>query len=96
MCDSSLFTENSQLRPLENPLFWRKAIAEAKDFVARASECDFDINIFYNRVIIDAKSILGVLSLDFTKVLTVEFSGENPGFEEFLDDHDAAKVHAVA
>ena len=45
-------------------------IAEAKDFVARASECDFDINIFYNRVIIDAKSILGVLSLDFTKVLT--------------------------
>ena len=62
-------------------------IAEAKDFVARASECDFDINIFYNRVII---------SLDFTKVLTVEFSGENPGFEEFLDDHDAAKVHAVA
>lgn len=66
-------------------------IAEAKDFVARASECDFDINIFYNRVIIDAKSILGVLSLDFTKVLTVEFSGENPGFEEFLDDHDAAK-----
>ena len=22
-------------------------IAEAKDFVARASECDFDINIFY-------------------------------------------------
>ena len=71
-------------------------IAEAKDFVARASECDFDINIFYNRVIIDAKSILGVLSLDFTKVLTVEFSGENPGFEEFLDDHDAAKAHAVA
>ena len=71
-------------------------IAEAKDFVARASECDFDINIFYNRVIIDAKSILGVLSLDFTKVLTVEFSGENPGFEEFLDDHDAAKIHAVA
>lgn len=35
-------------------------IAEAKDFVARASECDFDINIFYNRVILDAKSILGV------------------------------------
>ena len=37
-------------------------IAEAKDFVARASECDFDINIFYNRVIIDAKSILGAVS----------------------------------
>lgn len=33
-------------------------IAEAKDFVARASECDFDINIFYNRVIIEQNSHL--------------------------------------
>ena len=65
-------------------------------FVNAATECDFDIDVNYNRVIIDAKSILGVLSLDFTKVLTVEFSGENPGYEEFLDDHDAAKIPAVA
>ena len=71
-------------------------IAEAKDFVARATECDFDINVFYNRVIIDAKSILGVLSLDLTKVLTVEFNGEDPAFEEFLEANDAAKIHAVA
>ena len=70
--------------------------AQAIDFVKSAGKCNFDIDVFYNRVIIDAKSILGVLSLDFTKVLTVEFSGENPGFEEFLDDHDAAKIHAVA
>ena len=72
------------------------SIAEAKEFVARAAECDFDINVFYNRVIIDAKSVLGVLSLDFTKVLTVEFSGEDKKFEEFLDDHDYAKAHEVA
>lgn len=71
-------------------------IAEAKDFVSRAVACDFDINIFYNRVIIDAKSILGVLSLDLTKVLTVEYSGENRKFEEFLNENDAAKKIAVA
>ena len=71
-------------------------IAEAKDFVSRAVACDFDINIFYNRVIIDAKSILGVLSLDLTKVLTVEYSGENRRFEEFLNENDAAKKIAVA
>ncbi|MDY3813540.1 MAG: HPr family phosphocarrier protein, partial [Candidatus Copromonas sp.] len=41
-------------------------IDDAKDFVSKAVACDFDINIFYNRVIIDAKSILGVLSLDLT------------------------------
>ena len=30
-------------------------------FVNAATECDFDIDVNYNRVIIDAKSILGVL-----------------------------------
>ena len=43
---------------------------EAKEFVSIASGCDFDVNVFYNRMIIDAKSLLGVLSLDLTKILT--------------------------
>jgi len=72
------------------------SISEAKDFVSKAVNCAFDINIFYNRVIIDAKSILGVLSMDLRQVLTVEYDGEDKEFEEFLDEHDAAKVHAVA
>ncbi len=72
------------------------SIAEAKDFVLRAAECDFDINVFYNRVIIDAKSILGVLSLDLTQVLTVEYDGENEKFEEFLEEKNASKATAVA
>lgn len=60
-------------------------ITDAKTFVENASQCDFDIDIFYNRVVIDAKSILGVLSLDLTKVLTVRMYGENPEFEAYLD-----------
>ena len=70
--------------------------ADAKEFVRRAVECDFDVDVFYNPVIIDAKSILGVLSLDLTKELTVEFDGENREFVEFLQEKDAAKIHAVA
>ena len=70
------------------------SVADAKEFVRRAVECDFDVDVFYNRVIIDAKSILGVLSLDLTKELTVEYDGENQEFEEFLVEKDAAKVHA--
>ena len=65
-------------------------IAEAKDFVARASECDFDINIFYNRVIIDAKSILGVLGLDLGRVLTVTCHGESQKFDNFLQQYAVA------
>ena len=32
---------------------------EVKDFVNAAGKCDFDIDVFYNRAVIDAKSLLG-------------------------------------
>ncbi|MDO5351062.1 MAG: HPr family phosphocarrier protein [Lachnospiraceae bacterium] len=59
-------------------------VADAKDFVAHASKCDFDIDVYYNRVIIDAKSLLGVLSLDLTRVLTVNAHGEDEEFTSYL------------
>lgn len=62
------------------------SISATKEFVKEAGKCDFDIDVFYNRVIIDAKSLLGVLSLDLTRVLTVEYNGENEEFEELLDE----------
>ena len=37
-----------------------KTIEDAKKFVNASIKCDFDIDVFYNRVVIDAKSILGV------------------------------------
>ena len=40
------------------------ATEDVKEFVQAASKCDFDVDISYNRVIIDAKSILGILSMD--------------------------------
>lgn len=70
-------------------------LEDAKAFVAAATKCNFDIDVFYNRVIIDAKSILGVLSLDLTRVLTVEFNGSNEEFEEFLETKAPSKVHAA-
>lgn len=58
---------------------------DVKEFVNAASKCDFDIDIFYNRVIIDAKSILGVLSMDLTRVLTVRCNGQDDTFDRFLN-----------
>ena len=60
-------------------------IDDAKMFVAAATQCDFDIDVYYNRVVIDAKSILGVLSLDLRNVLRVQYDGENEAFEAFLE-----------
>lgn len=66
------------------------AAEQVHEFVNAASRCEFEIDVFYNRVIIDAKSILGVLSLDLTKILTVKYGGKNPDFETALQKYCVA------
>ena len=48
-----------------------KTVQAAKDFVAEAMKCDFDIDVYYNSKFIDGKSIIGVLSLDLRNALTI-------------------------
>ena len=66
------------------------ALQDVKEFVNAAEQCDFDIDVFYNRVIIDAKSILGVLSLDLSRELTVKYGGQNMSFENILKKYATA------
>jgi len=66
------------------------ATDDVKEFVNAAARCSFDIDIFYNRVIVDAKSILGILSMDLTKPLTVQYHGESSEL------HSVLKKFAVA
>lgn len=59
--------------------------ANIKEFVSIASKCDFDIDIASsNRYFVDAKSILGVLGLDFNRTLTLRYDGFNAELENFL------------
>ena len=62
---------------------------EVKEFVNTAGLCDFDVDVFYNHFVIDAKSILGVLSLDLNQVLTVKYRGKNAEFEDLLNKYQA-------
>lgn len=57
---------------------------EVKDFVTVATKCIFDVDISYNSFIVDAKSIIGVLGLNFNQVLTVSYNGYDADFEEYL------------
>ena len=57
---------------------------DVQRFVDVASRCDFDIDISYNRYVVDAKSFLGVYGLDFRMPLTVVYDGYNANLEEFL------------
>lgn len=57
---------------------------EVKDFVIAAEKCTFDIDISYNSFIVDAKSIIGVMGLNFNQVLTVSCNGYDADFEKYL------------
>lgn len=67
-----------------------KATDEVQEFVKAASECDFDINLHYERAIVDAKSFLGVLSLGLSKIMVVSYGGTDRRFEQILDKYAAA------
>ena len=67
----------------ETKVMFRDA-EEVEEFVNAASRCDFDIDIFYNRIVVDAKSILGILSMGLSRALTVQCYGENAEFNRTL------------
>ena len=63
---------------------------EVCDFVRAAGMCDFDIDISDQRMVIDAKSILGVMGLGIQKELTVKYGGEDISFENVLNKYAIA------
>ena len=70
--------------------------SEVEEFVKAAGKCDFDIDIFYNRVIIDAKSILGIMSMDLTQAeLGTEVLGKMPINPLYAEAADKGAFHAV-
>ena len=63
-----------------------KAFSDVKEFVKAAEKCQYDVDVFYNRVVVDAKSILGVMSMDLTRPLTVKYHVEDQDcFEQTLN-----------
>lgn len=56
----------------------------AHEFVKCTSKCDFDVDIMYGHITIDAKSVVGVFSLDLNKPIMVRFGGKNKELEQLL------------
>lgn len=58
-------------------------INDVKDFVSIVSRCDYDVDIVSGRYAIDAKSIMGIFSLDLSKELTLNIHSDDCA--DFLD-----------
>ncbi len=61
-----------------------KSINDVKDFVNIVNKYDFDVDLTSGRYIVDAKSIMGIFSLDLSKPIKVETHADNaePFFSE--------------
>jgi hypothetical protein len=62
-----------------------RAMDDVAEFVNAATKCQHDVDVFYNRVTIDAKSLLGVMSMDLTRTLTVKYAKEDQDIEGVLN-----------
>ncbi len=58
------------------------SIEKVKSFVNDISKCDYDVDLKSGRYTIDAKSIMGIFSLDLSKPITLDI----------LSDEDVSDV----
>ena len=59
------------------------SINDVKNFVNTVNKYDFDVDLTSGRYVVDAKSIMGIFSLDLSKPIKVEvFSDDSAAFME--------------
>ena len=53
------------------------SIGDVQNFVNIVGKYDFDIDLISDRYVVDAKSIMGIFSLDLTKPIKVQLHSED-------------------
>ena len=53
------------------------SINDVKDFVNTVSKYDFDVDLTSGRYVVDAKSIMGIFSLDLSQPIKVEVHSDD-------------------
>ncbi|MBE7025355.1 MAG: HPr family phosphocarrier protein [Ruminococcaceae bacterium] len=55
-----------------------KSITDVKNFVNIVNKYDFEVDLTSGRYVVDAKSIMGIFSLDLGKPICVELHTDSP------------------
>lgn len=61
-----------------------KTINDVKVFVNSVAKYDFDVDLLSGRYAVDAKSIMGIFSLDLSKAITMEVHSDD--CQDFLNE----------
>ena len=62
------------------------SVDEVKQFVDAATHCPCEIDVFSGRYVVNAKSIMGLFSLDLSQPVEVEVLGTPKQAETFRED----------
>ena len=54
-------------------------IADIRDFVNLVTACEYDVDLASGRYVVDAKSIMGIFSLDLMQPLTMTVHSDDCG-----------------
>ena len=60
-------------------------IERVKDFVNAVTRLDCDVDIVSGRYVIDAKSIMGIFSLDLSKPIDLNIHAENQDADNIIE-----------
>ena len=61
------------------------SIDKVKSFVNTISQYDFDFDLISGRYVIDAKSIMGIFSLDLSKPIDLNIHAENQDADNIIE-----------
>ena len=60
-------------------------IEDVKNFVTTVTKCNYDVDIVSGRYAIDAKSIMGIFSLDLSKPIDLNVHADGDALQTVLD-----------
>lgn len=62
-----------------------QVVDDIAEFVRAAEKCEYEVAVISNTASLDAKSIIGVMSMDLSEGLTVQYRHEDRDIETVLD-----------
>lgn len=62
------------------------SIDDVKEFCAATNKCEFEVDVQSGRYAVDAKSIMGIFSLDLTKEIELVAHADSDKCEDFFDE----------
>ena len=66
-----------------------KELSDIYQLVGEASKLEGDVLIKRGKFVVDAKSILGILSIDMSQGATITYPDDAPAFDEFISKFEA-------